>query len=92
MRSSVVAADAPALYICRDGAPNRPLRNEAAVARFCADRGFQVVRLEKLPVMDQVALFAGARRIVSPRMERGSPICCSAGRARRCWSCTWTVM
>ena len=66
MRSSVVAAGSPALYICRGGASNRPLRNEAAVARLCADRGYQVVRLEKLAVMDQVALFAGARRIVAP--------------------------
>jgi len=66
MRLSAAAADSPALYICRDDASNRPLRNEAAVARFCADRGFHIVRLAKLPVMDQVALFAGARRIVAP--------------------------
>ncbi len=67
MRSSAAATDSsPALYVCRDDAHNRPLRNEAAVARLCADRGFQIVRLAKLPVMDQVALFAGARRIVAP--------------------------
>lgn len=66
MRSSAPAADRPALYICRDDAPNRPLRNEAEVMRLCVNRGFHVVRLAALPVMDQVALFAGARRIVAP--------------------------
>jgi len=66
MRASTAPTAAPALYVCRDDAFNRPLLNEAAAARLCADRGFQVVRLARLPVMDQVALFAGARRIVAP--------------------------
>ena len=66
MRSSVAANGWPALYVCRDDARNRPLRNEAAVARLCADRGFHVVRLADMPVADQVALFAGVRRIVAP--------------------------
>ena len=66
MRSRVAAADRPALYICRDDTFNRPLRNEAAVMRLCADRGFHVVRLATLPVAEQVALFGRARRIVAP--------------------------
>jgi len=72
MRTSVVAATPPALdtpsalYVCRDDASNRPLRNEAAVARLCADRGYHVIRLAKLSVMQQVALYAGAQRIVAP--------------------------
>ncbi len=66
MRSSVSAADRPAIYVCRDDTSNRPLRNEAEAMRLCADRGFHVVRLATLPVAEQVALFAGARRIVAP--------------------------
>lgn len=66
MRASVPAADRPALYVCRDDTANRPLRNEAAVMRLCTDRGFHAVRLATLPVAEQVALFAGARRIVAP--------------------------
>ncbi len=66
MRSTVPAADRPALYICRGDSANRPLRNEAEVMRLCADRGFHVVRLATLPVAEQVALFGGARRIVAP--------------------------
>lgn len=66
MRSTVPAADRPALYVCRDDVSNRPLRNEAAVTRLCVDRGFHVVRPETLRMADQVALFAGARRIVAP--------------------------
>ena len=66
MRLSIMATDSPALYISRADTSNRPLQNEAAVARLCADRGFQAVCLEKLPVVDQIALFAGARRIVAP--------------------------
>ena len=82
MRSSVVAASAPAVYICRDDTWNRPLRNEAAVARLCADRGCQVVRLGKLAVMDQVALFAGARRIVAPHgAGLANLLFCRAGAA-----------
>ena len=66
MQSSIPAADRPALYICRDDSANRPLRNEAEVMQLCADRDFHVVRLATMPVAEQVALFAGARRIVAP--------------------------
>ncbi len=66
MRSSAPTTDRPALYVCRDDTANRPLRNEAAVMRLCADRGFHIVRLAMLPVAEQAALFGGARRIVAP--------------------------
>lgn len=66
MRGAVPPTAWPALYICRDDAANRPLRNEAAVMRLCTDRGFHVVRLAALSVAEQVALFADARRIVAP--------------------------
>lgn len=63
---SAAPVSSPSLYICRDDAFNRPLRNEEAVVRLCAARGFLIVRLAKLPVVEQAALFAGARRIVAP--------------------------
>lgn len=66
MRGMAGRAAGPDLYLCRDDAPRRPLRNEAAVARLCADRGFRTVRMADMPMAEQVALFAGARRIVAP--------------------------
>lgn len=54
------------LYVLRDDTSHRPLRNEAAVVERCIAAGFTPVRLSFLPMRDQVALFAAARRIVAP--------------------------
>lgn len=53
------------LYIDRRGG-SRPLANEDEVVAALAHLGFQAVRLETLPLADQIALFAHAEVIVAP--------------------------
>lgn len=54
------------VYVTRGpGANNRAVRNEAAVRELLAERGFSTVDPGALGVRDQIALFAGARTVVS---------------------------
>jgi hypothetical protein len=62
----IVTPGPPDLYISRRDSTNRHLVNEAEVEAFCVQRGFIPVQLAGMPAADQVALFAGARRIVAP--------------------------
>ena len=52
------------IFVGRATAPNRRLRNHAEIAAVCAARGFVPVELDGMTLPEQVALFAGARRIV----------------------------
>jgi capsular polysaccharide biosynthesis protein len=52
----------PRLFLSRR-APNRTCRNRPEVEDFFRERGFEVVLPERLPLADQVALFAGAEVI-----------------------------
>jgi capsular polysaccharide biosynthesis protein len=54
------------LYIDRRGSATRRLVNEAEVAAALARLGFEAVRLEALPLAEQIRLFAGAQLIVAP--------------------------
>jgi capsular polysaccharide biosynthesis protein len=50
------------IFVSRgDDLKRRPCHNQAEVERFFADRGFHVFLPERLPLDEQVALFAGAR-------------------------------
>lgn len=53
------------IYISRRAAPGRRVLNEANVESMLATRGFRSIQLERLPFAEQVALFKGARAIVS---------------------------
>lgn len=52
------------IYISRRMAPGRRVLNEAAVESMLIARGFKSVQLERLPFVEQVALFKGAEMIV----------------------------
>lgn len=54
------------IYVSRRDSALRPLRNEPAVEALCTAHGYTPVTLTGMPVLKQVALFAGARRIVAP--------------------------
>ncbi len=54
------------LYIDRRGSDQRPLANEEELIAALLPRGFVPVRLETLPLADQIALFAHADMIVAP--------------------------
>ncbi len=54
------------IYISRGNAKYRCLLNEAEVVELLEQIGFVVVALEELPLLEQVALFAGAKAIVAP--------------------------
>jgi Glycosyltransferase 61 len=54
------------IYISRDGARYRRIRNDTDVLELLGKSGFEVVRPEGLTFLEQVALFKGATHIVSP--------------------------
>ena len=54
------------IYISRDRAKHRKIINEKAVRELLTQQGFQIVYLEELNVLEQVALFAKARAILTP--------------------------
>ena len=54
------------IYVSRARARARQLINEESVTHFLSDLGFKTVFLEEMTVLEQVALFANARIIVSP--------------------------
>jgi capsular polysaccharide biosynthesis protein len=53
------------LYVERGLVRNRRLRDEPALARVLAERGFEGVRMDGLAVAEQARLFAGADAIVA---------------------------
>jgi hypothetical protein len=53
------------LYVTRRNAKVRRVRNEAEVADYLTDRGFEVVALEERPFREQVQLFAEAEVVVA---------------------------
>lgn len=54
------------IYISRQGATRRRVRNEAAVMDTLRPYGFERYALEELSVAEQVRLFANAEAVVSP--------------------------
>lgn len=54
------------IYISRAQARGRQIINETEVSNFLSQLGFQTVFLEKMSVLEQVALFANAKVIISP--------------------------
>nr|WP_283949759.1 glycosyltransferase family 61 protein [Limobrevibacterium gyesilva] len=56
----------PRVYIDRRGGPNRPLVNEDELVTGLAGLGFVPVRLERLSLAEQIALFANAEIVVAP--------------------------
>ncbi|MEO0469435.1 MAG: glycosyltransferase family 61 protein [Bacteroidota bacterium] len=54
------------IYISRAGAKFRQLTNRPAVEALVEASGFAVIRLEDLPLADQIALFAQAEAVVAP--------------------------
>lgn len=54
------------LYISREGAKERNILNEAVLADFLAEWGFQTVYLAQMPLIEQIAVFANAKVIVAP--------------------------
>ena len=53
------------IYICRESKYRRIL-NEAEVIAALRQEGFAIVRLESLSLLEQVALFAAAKVVISP--------------------------
>jgi hypothetical protein len=60
--------DKPArkIYITRSNANYRRLLNEAEVMEFLIADGFEIIELEALPLLKQVAIFANAAVVVAP--------------------------
>ena len=54
------------IYISRAKAKNRQVVNEMEVNNLLTSRGFEIVFLEEMSVLEQVALFANAEVIVAP--------------------------
>ncbi len=54
------------IYISRDRAKHRKIINEKAVRQLLTQQGFKIVYLEEMTVLEQVALFANAKVIVTP--------------------------
>lgn len=65
-RSTLAPGPGAKLMISRSAAPSRRLLNEDAVMELLAPQGFNRVVLEKMPLKDQVALFASADTILAP--------------------------
>lgn len=63
--AAAVASTSPSrLYIDRRAAAGRRIPNEDALVDALAQQGFSIVRLERLSVADQVALFRSAQIVV----------------------------
>jgi capsular polysaccharide biosynthesis protein len=58
------ASGAKRLYISRRAYPMRVMVDEPALERALRARGFTIVRAERLPVAEQIALFRGAEVVV----------------------------
>ncbi|MGL5836286.1 MAG: tetratricopeptide repeat protein [Waterburya sp.] len=56
----------PLLYVSRAKAKNRQLVNESEVSQLLAASGFVTVFLEEMSFLEQIAIFANAKIIVSP--------------------------
>jgi len=64
---AVAAREYPSrIYVSREDAPQRRVRNEAAVVDALADFGFESRTLGDLSVAEQVALFSNAETVVAP--------------------------
>lgn len=66
LRGAVRPGGARRIYVSRRDAANRRLLNEDAVEALCRAHGYSVVQLSTMAVGEQIALFAGADRIVAP--------------------------
>ena len=53
------------IYICRESKYRRVINEEEIIAAL-REQGFAIVRLESLSFLEQVALFAGAKMVISP--------------------------
>jgi capsular polysaccharide biosynthesis protein len=53
------------IYICRESQYRRVI-NEPEIIAALTEQGFEIVRLESLSLLEQVALFAGAKVVISP--------------------------
>ena len=54
------------IYISRDRARTRSVKNEVQLMRCLADKGFEKYRLEDLSVAEQICLFSESAVVVSP--------------------------
>lgn len=54
------------LYISREGASHRKVTNEQDVIALVAAHGFEIVRLEQIPLAEQIRLFASAEMVIAP--------------------------
>ncbi|HEY9700544.1 MAG TPA: glycosyltransferase 61 family protein [Trichocoleus sp.] len=54
------------LYVSRHLTANRRIINEAEIIDFLSELGFQIVTLESLSVLEQAALLADAKVVISP--------------------------
>jgi capsular polysaccharide biosynthesis protein len=64
MRDALDSGRGPELiYFSRSQNRNRPLTNEAAVEDVFASRGFRIIHPERLPIREQVSLWANARLV-----------------------------
>lgn len=72
LRARLVAAFVPGgerppdrmIYISRERARGRKVRNEAELSRMLEERGFETVYLEEMDFAAQVRLFSGARMVI----------------------------
>ena len=60
------ATGSPRIWVSRANAPGRRITNESAMDAVIADYGLTTVHLERLPFIEQVALFKGADIVVAP--------------------------
>ena len=60
------ATGSPRIWVSRANAPGRRITNESAMDAVIADYGLTTVCLERLPFIEQVALFKGADIVVAP--------------------------
>lgn len=69
IRAGVDLTGAPThdkFYISRSMTKLRQVTNEDALSTFLKERGFQVIHLENMSAVEQIALFSNAKTIVAP--------------------------
>ena len=65
-RAAVSPAPHHIIYVARTDVRRRPLRNEQALIQFLQGEGVTIVVPGELNVMDQIALFSGAKLVIGP--------------------------
>jgi capsular polysaccharide biosynthesis protein len=65
-RAAVTPAPHDIIYIARSDVRRRPLRNEQALIQFLQSEGVAIVVPGELKVVDQIALFSGAKLVIGP--------------------------